>query len=315
MSDTLAVRVTVARWEAQDVASFEFAAADGADLPAWSPGAHIDVHLPSGTVRQYSLCGDPDEPGRYRIAVLALPDGRGGSMEAHRELRPGRLIEISFPRSNFTLVNADRFVFVAGGIGITPLLPMIREVETRGIKWELVYGAKSTAHFAFVGDLDTDAVQFVAQDADGVIDVGSVVRGSAGAVVYCCGPRPLMDSLVSAMSVAGRSDDLYLERFGAASAPAEDTSQDAAFDIELARSQMVITVQPNQSVLDAVRAAGVDHPSSCEMGFCGTCETRVLSGEVDHRDDLLTVEERAAGATMLVCVSRSKGCQRLRLDI
>jgi len=309
------VRVVAARWEAEKVTSFEFASHDGTELPSWEAGAHIDVHLPSGTVRQYSLCGDPAERTRYRIAVLELPDGRGGSVEAHRELRPGQIIEIGMPRSNFALIDADRYVFVAGGIGITPILPMVREVTARGIKWELRYGAKSLKHFAFAGELASDSTHLVAQDTDGLIDLDAVVTDSAGAAVYCCGPAPLMDALVERMGAVGRGDDLYLERFGAAPAASAVTTDVGAFEVELARSEMVISVQPDQSVLEAVREAGVDHPSSCEMGFCGTCETPVVSGDVDHRDDLFTEAERATCASMLICVSRSKGCSRLVLDI
>ncbi|MBO1268248.1 ferredoxin reductase, partial [Arthrobacter sp. PO-11] len=141
------------RREAESVTSFEFTRPDGGLLPAWTPGAHIDVHLPSGTVRQYSLCGDPGDTRSYRIAVLELPQGRGGSVEVHRELRPGRTITIGAPRDNFSLAEAERYVFVAGGIGITPLLPMIHEVHRRGTPWKLVYGARSKDHFAFVGEL------------------------------------------------------------------------------------------------------------------------------------------------------------------
>lgn len=308
--------MVTARWEAEGVSSFEFASPDGAELPRWEPGAHLDVHLPSGTVRQYSLCGDQAVRDRYRIAVLELPDGRGGSVEAHRELRPGRIIRIGLPRSNFALVDADRYLFVAGGIGITPILPMIREVAGRGIKWQLVYGAKSMAHFAFTDELSDGTVRLVPHDTEGLIDLDSLIEHSAGAVVYCCGPASLTDSLIERMARAGRSDDLHLERFGAATTTTGTrTDADGSFEIELARSDMVLTVRADQSVLEAVRDAGVEHPSSCEMGFCGTCETVVLSGDVDHRDDLLTPEERASCASMLICVSRAKGCGRLVLDI
>lgn len=316
---TLELRVVATRWEAHSVASFEFADPNGAVLPPWEPGAHIDVHLPSGTVRQYSLCGDPARRDRYRIAVLELPDGRGGSVEAHRELRAGAMVRIGPPRTNFALVEADRYVFVAGGIGITPILPMIREVNARGLKWQLVYGAKSGSHFAFLDELrelGEDTLALVPQDTDGLIDLARVVTESADAAVYCCGPAPLMDALVERMAASGRAADLHLERFGAAPVvPAGDGFGDGSFEVELARSAMLVSVRADQSILEAVRAAGVDHPSSCEMGICGTCEAQVLSGEVDHRDDLFTEEERSGCASMLICVSRSKGCGRLVLDL
>ncbi|MFV9452664.1 PDR/VanB family oxidoreductase [Rhodococcus sp. NM-2] len=310
-TQTLSLRVVVARWEAESVTSYEFARADGGELPAWEPGAHVDVHLPSGTVRQYSLCGDPADSTRYRIAVLELPAGRGGSVEVHRELRPGRLIEVGRPRSNFALTEADRYVFVAGGIGVTPMLPMIREVQRRGETWELVYGARTAEHFAFVNELDASAVQLVPQDTSGHLDLEAIVASSAGAAVYCCGPTPLMDALVERMSKAGRADDLYLERF-AASAPTVASS--CEFEVELARSEKVVPVRPDQTVLEAVRDAGIDHPSSCEMGICGSCEVKVLGGDVDHRDDLLTETERAQCNSMMICVSRARG-DRLVLDL
>ncbi len=313
-ADTIEVRVAATRWEALSVTSFELCGPEGAELPEWAPGAHIDVHLPSGAIRQYSLCGDPADRTHYRIAVLELIDGRGGSVEAHREMRSGMTVRIGTPRSNFALIDADRYVFVAGGIGITPLLPMIREVERRGIKWTLTYGARTHGHFAFLDELDTDGVELVAQDTDGVIDTAAIVEEASGAAVYCCGPAPLMDALTDRMTRAGRLPDLHLERFSA-SAPTAGDSNDAGFEVELARSAMVVSVGDDQTVLEAVRAAGVDHPSSCEMGFCGTCEVAVLSGDVDHRDELYTAEERATCAAMLICVSRAKGCGRLVLDI
>ena len=310
-SQTLPLRVVAARWEAESITSYELARADGGELPAWEPGAHVDVHLPSGTVRQYSLCGDPADTSRYRIAVLELPAGRGGSVEVHRELRPGRVIPIGRPRSNFVLAEADRYVFVAGGIGITPMLPMIREVQRRGGTWELVYGARTVEHFAFVRELDPSAVQLVPQDTHGHLDLESVVASSSGAAVYCCGPTPLMDALVERMSQAGRAGDLHLERFAAA-APAVESSGE--FEVELARSEKVVPVRPDQTVLEAVRGAGIDHPSSCEMGICGSCEVKVLGGDVDHRDDLLTESERAQCNSMMICVSRACGA-RLVLDL
>ncbi|MEN0134695.1 MAG: PDR/VanB family oxidoreductase [Rhodococcus sp. (in: high G+C Gram-positive bacteria)] len=310
-SQTLPLRVVAARWEAESITSYELAHPDGGELPGWEPGAHVDVHLPSGTIRQYSLCGDPGDTTRYRIAVLELPAGRGGSVEVHRELRPGRLIQIGVPRSNFALAEADRYVFVAGGIGITPMLPMIREVQRRGRTWELVYGARTAGHFAFVSELDASAVQLVPQDTHGHLDLSSVVESASGAAVYCCGPTPLMDALVDRMSQAGRGGDLYLERFAAA-APAAGSSGE--FEVELARSEKVVSVRPDQTVLDAVRDAGIDHPSSCEMGICGSCEVKVLGGDVDHRDDLLTESERAQCNSMMICVSRARGA-RLVLDL
>ncbi len=298
MPDELALRVVEARWEAEGITSFVLAAPGGGALPAWEPGAHLDLHLPSGLVRQYSLCGDPADDSRYRIAVLAQPAGRGGSMEAHAALRPGTLVTVGPPRQNFPLVDADRYVFVAGGIGITPLLPMIRSVAARDRSWELFYG--SSGHFAFTTEL-SGPVRLL----PGLLDLDAVVAAAAGAVIYACGPAGMLDALAARVT----DGSLHLERFSAPIAPAGDS-----FEVELARSGTVVTVGPDSSVLDAIRASGTDVPSSCEMGFCGTCETKVLAGAVDHRDDLLTEDERAAGGTMMICVSRA-ACPRLVLDL
>ncbi|MFF2300510.1 PDR/VanB family oxidoreductase [Arthrobacter sp. NPDC058127] len=312
---TIRVRVIATRREAESVTSFELASPDGSLLPSWQPGAHIDVHLPSGTVRQYSLCGDPGDATSYRIAVLELPQGRGGSVEAHRELRPGHVLKIGVPRENFSLAPAQRYVFVAGGIGITPLLPMIREVQRSGKQWTLFYGARSVDHFAFVDELqslDEPSVRLLSQDTGGHPDLAAIVDGAAGAAVYTCGPAGLMDALSEQMERAGRVSELHLERFAPAAPAAVAT--DGGFDVELSRSGIVVGVGGGESVLEAVRAAGVEHPSSCEMGICGTCEVKVLSGHIDHRDELLTDAERAAGNCMMMCVSRAKS-PRLVLDL
>jgi ferredoxin-NADP reductase len=337
---TFEVRVQASRREAESVTSFELTLPDGGLLPPWNPGAHIDVHLPSGTVRQYSLCGDPADRSRYRIAVLELPEGRGGSLEAHRELRPGRTITIGSPRENFSLAEAERYVFVAGGIGITPLLPMIHEVQRRGTPWKLIYGARSSEHFAFVGELTSlhaPSIELYAQDTDGRPDLEGIVRSSGGALVYSCGPAGLMDALSEHMERAGRRHELHIERFApaidaprpgtagaagggpavagaAVSAQGAGAPGNAAFEVQLERSGTVVSVGPNETVLEAVRTAGVNHPSSCEMGFCGTCEVKVLCGDIDHRDELLSESERAQGTSMMICVSRARS-PRLVLDL
>ncbi|MET3429991.1 ferredoxin-NADP reductase [Actinoplanes tereljensis] len=286
------MRVVAARWEAPDIVSYTLS---GPSLPAWEPGAHIDLHLPSGLVRQYSLCSDFSDLSAYRIAVLAQPSGRGGSMEAHRALHVGATVSISPPRQTFPLVPASRYVFVAGGIGITPLLPMIRQASALGIPWSLFYGAR---HTAFAAEL-SGPVTFV----DGLLDLPAIVASSSDAEIYACGPAPMLDAL-SAMRA-----DLHMERFAPFVA-----GGDGSFEVELARTGVIVPVGADETILSAVRAAGADVPSSCEMGFCGTCETKVLSGTVDHRDDLLTPAERATGNTMMVCVSRAS-CARLILDL
>ncbi len=305
-------RILQMRLEAEGVVSIDLAPVDHALVP-WTPGAHIDLVLPSGTVRQYSLCNGPQD-GVYRVAVLRQDQGRGGSREVHDGLRIGQVLTISPPRNAFELVPSARYVFVAGGIGITPILPMIAAAERAGADWRLVYGGRRHASMAFTAELagyGGEQVDLRTDDGVGPIDVARLVQQSDGAKVFACGPLGLLDALEAAFGAAGRSDDLHLERFSAAAKPLPG---DGTFRVNLARSGGHVDVPPGQSILEALRAAGVDTPCSCEQGFCGTCETRVLAGEPDHRDDLLTEEERARGDVMMPCVSRSK-TPELTLDL
>lgn len=285
---------------------------EGTDLPAWQPGAHLDLVLPSGLVRQYSLCGDPADPGTYTVATRLVEDGRGGSREVHAQLHEGEEVEVRGPRNRFPLVDAPAYVFVAGGIGITPILPMLRAVAASGADWRLLYGGRTRASMPFLDEIeklgaDGGRVTVVPEDESGHPDAAGALAGAAqGTAVYCCGPEPLMAATTAALP-PGRT--LHLERFSATSAAQEGS---AAFEVHLHRSDRTVQVAPDQSVLAAVRA---DLPSvsySCEQGFCGTCQQRVLEGEIDHRDELLTDAER--DDSMLICVSRCRGA-RLVLDL
>ncbi|MFF4172635.1 PDR/VanB family oxidoreductase [Streptomyces sp. NPDC001744] len=283
---------------------------EGAGLPAWQPGAHVDLVLPSGLVRQYSLCGDPADTGAYTVATRLIGSGeggRGGSREVHEQVREGMEIEIRGPRNRFPLVAAPAYVFVAGGIGITPVLPMLRAVEAAGAEWRLVYGGRSRATMPYLAEVEAlggDRVTVVAEDESGYPDLGFLGHVPDGTAVYCCGPDGLMDAVGAAMP-AGRAP--RLERFSAA-APTDG----APFEAELRRSGRTVAVAAGQSLLDAVRAELPDVPYSCRQGFCGTCRQRVLEGGIDHRDDLLTDAER--DGSMLLCVSRCTG-KRLVLDL
>ncbi|MFC8223661.1 PDR/VanB family oxidoreductase [Streptomyces sp. NPDC057362] len=284
----------------------------GEPLPAWEPGAHVDVVLGPGLERQYSLCGDPADRTRWRIAVLRETDGRGGSAHVHEKVRTGDKLPVRGPRNNFRLERAPRYRFVAGGIGITPILPMLAAAEEAGAEWSLLYGGRTRAGLAFTRELGRygDRVTIVPEDESGLLDLAPVLDDlPADTLVYCCGPGPLLDA-VEARCPAGR---LRVERFrpkeAAVDAPAEEE-----FEVVLARSGRTVAVPPGVSVLDAVREAGVEVLYSCTEGTCGTCETEVVEGEPDHRDSVLTEEERAAGETMLVCVSRCRG-RRLVLDL
>ncbi|MGW1120212.1 PDR/VanB family oxidoreductase [Streptomyces tanashiensis] len=307
-----ALRLLVRRMtrEAEGVLSVELSHPEGKPLPAWAPGAHIDVHL-GGQVRQYSLCGDPHDPEVYRIGVLDEPSSRGGSRYVHTTLRPGHSITVSEPRNHFALEDADAYVFVAGGIGITPLLAMAREAARRGTGWRMVYGGRSRASMAFRAELallDGD-VTLVPQDESGHIDLETALAGlSDGTLVYSCGPEPLLTA-VEERCPEGR---LRLERFAAPAV--ERTGDDAAFEVECRRSGLTLGVGADTSILEAAESAGIDVASSCRDGVCGSCEIRVIDGTPDHRDFLLSEAERSTGTTMMICVSRCAS-GRLVLDL
>ena len=302
---------------ATDVVSLELAAPGAAALPEWTPGAHIDLHLPSGLVRSYSLHGDPRERDAYHIAVLNVPDGRGGSAEVHRIAAPGAAIRASAPRNAFALEQSDHYLFIAGGIGVTPLLAMAREVSRRGKNWTFVYGSRSRDRMAFLDALSAlggGELRIVPQDEAGLPDLASAFAAlPVGAAAYCCGPSAMLDA-AHAIGEQTRPDiPVRLERFVAPSASA-DLSADQGFEVELARSGITLIVPPGVSVLDAVRAAIPGVMSSCEQGICSACETAVLAGVPDHRDSVLTPKERAANNYMMICVSRAL-TPRLVLDL
>ncbi|NYD34093.1 2Fe-2S iron-sulfur cluster-binding protein [Actinomycetospora corticicola] len=300
---------------ADDVVALTLTRPGGAALPAWTPGAHVELHL-DGFVRPYSLCGDPHDDHRWRIAVLRVPAGRGGSARVHDTLHPGATIRVLGPRNRFALLSAPSYRFVAGGIGITPLLPMIAEAETRGADWHLTYGGRSTSTMAFADRLRAehpDRVELWPEDTCGLLDLRRAVGElEPDGLVYCCGPAPLL-AAITAHTADRPPGVLHLERF----TPVEDAAGDErreGFEIELAASGRRLVVPPGRTVLETLEDAGVDMLSSCRAGTCGTCETGVLAGEVDHRDALLSAEERSAHDTMFVCVSRAASA-RLVLDL
>lgn len=281
-------------------------------LPPWAPGAHVDLLLRPDIVRQYSLCGDPGDRSVLEVAVLREPAGRGGSAFVHDVLLAGDRVRIRGPRNNFPFVPAERYLFLAGGIGITPLLPMVAAADAAGTDWQLLYGGRSHSSMAFAAQLlekHGERVVLWPRDRAGLPDVPGVLNtAAAGTAVYCCGPEPLLAAAEAAC--AGRRLELHLERFS----PKEITGVAAGFDVELARSGLTLTVPADRSILEVVEDAGVPVLSSCREGTCGTCETPVLGGLPDHRDSLLTDEEQAANETMMICVSRSCG-RKLVLDL
>jgi ferredoxin-NADP reductase len=301
---------------ADDVVAVTLARLDGARLPDWTPGAHIDVTLARGATRQYSLCGDRWDAHRYRIAVLRERDGRGGSAYVHDHLAVGDEVLLGGPRNHFPMVPSPRYLFVAGGIGITPLLPMIDQAERVGADWALLYGGRRRASMAFLDELARhgDRVHAVPQDEAGLLPLADWLgRPRGDTVVSCCGPAPLLDAVADTVAAAGWDPHrLRTERFTATEVAAP--VRDEPFTLELARTGASVTVTGAVSVLEAARRAGATTLSSCERGTCGTCETTVLAGLPDHRDSILAEHERAAGDAMFPCVSRSASA-RLVLDL
>ncbi|MGW1809214.1 PDR/VanB family oxidoreductase [Streptomyces sp. NPDC002078] len=302
--------VAAREFAAQEVLALTLRDPLGRELPDWEPGAHVDLLLGPGLERQYSLCGDPADRSAWRIAVLREPAGRGGSAHVHEQVSEGGKIRARGPRNHFRQEPAPRYRFIAGGIGITPILPMLAAAEQAGADWTLLYGGRTRSSMAFTPELARygDRVTLAPQDETGLLDLGPVLDDlPEGTLVYCCGPGPLLDA-VEERCPAGV---LRVERFQ----PKEQRpGTDEAFEVVLARSGRTVTVPPEVSVLDAVRAAGVQVLYSCTEGTCGTCETDVLEGAPDHRDSVLTEEERSAGDTMMICVSRCRGA-RLVLDL
>ncbi|MFF1509399.1 PDR/VanB family oxidoreductase [Streptomyces sp. NPDC058326] len=293
--------------EAEGVLGLLLADPAGAELAPWEPGAHLEVTLPSGTVRHYSLCGDPADRSTYRLGVLREPAGRGGSEEIHTAVGEGTVLGVRGPFNRFPLVPAERYLFIAGGIGITPLLPMIRSLPAGS--WSLLYGGRSLASMAYREELaGLRGVTLVPQDTAGPLDLDGVLGGlSAETAVYCCGPEGLLRAVEERWP-----GPLHTERFGAA--PSEVATPSGAFEVELRRTGRTLRVEPGRTLLDAVREVVPGVAYSCEEGWCGTCETKVIAGTPEHHDSVLSDEEKASGTTMMLCVGRACG-PRLVLDL
>ena len=313
-ADVATLRVTAKTLVAEDVVTLELASPSGLRLRDWAPGAHIDLLLPNGMTRQYSLCGDRWDPFTYRVGVLREQAGGGGSAYVHDELEVGDPVGVGGPRNNFALVPSEQYLFVAGGIGITPLLPMVRQADMLGADWRLLYGGRRRASMAFLDELAGygDRVQVVPQDEFGLLDLsGFLGAPRPGVKIYACGPAPMLAAM-EAVCAGWPPHTLRTERF-VSDEPAAAVRR-TPFDVELARTGVTVTVPPEMTVLEAVGTVGVDVLSSCRQGICGTCETTVLAGEPDHRDAVLEDHERQAGDCMFICVSRARS-DRLVLDL
>jgi ferredoxin-NADP reductase len=312
--EKLDVVVAARREVCAGVVALELVSAGDAALPAWDPGAHIDVILDDDLERQYSLCGDPEAQGRWRVAVLRDPASRGGSARIHDAIKEGDVLRVRGPRNNFPVVDAESHLFIAGGIGITPLLPMVRTLDARAANWRLVYGGRRHDSMAFLDELAEfgERVSVWPEDACGLLPLAELLDATvAGTAVYCCGPEALL-AAVEQLCASWPARALHVERF----APRPDAldGESRPLEVILDDSGVTLHVAADQTILEACDAAGIDVPSSCREGTCGTCETAVLEGVPDHRDSFLNDDERAMNESMMICCSRAL-TPSLRLDL
>ena len=303
---------------AEGVAVLDLAHPENEDLPRWEPGAHVDLMLRDGLTRQYSLCGDPADRGVWRVGILLDPNSRGGSRFVHDNLHEGTTVRVRGPRNHFPLVDAPRYRFVAGGIGITPIYAMLEEVQRTGSDWTLLYGGRTRASMTFADELAErypDRVTVWPQDEKGLLDLEGLLKDPEdGTLVYSCGPEGLL-SAVEQHTAHWPPGALHIERFAAKAPSAEEAAQALdRFEVVCHRSGVTLEVTADQSILDVLEDADIPIMASCYEGVCGTCEARIVEGTPDHRDSVLSEPEKAAGEVMLVCVSRSR-TERLVLDL
>jgi ferredoxin-NADP reductase len=314
LSTSMELVIRARRDESDGVISLALESDDGGELPPWEPGAHVDLILGNGLTRQYSLSSDPSDRTQWRIGVLREPASRGGSEYVFNELHTGDSVPVSMPRNNFPLAPSAAYLFIAGGIGITPILPMIARAEADGVEWRLLYGGRTRASMAFLDELARygDRVTITPQDEFGLLDIAGAVAASAGAHVYACGPEPLLAAIEREMASAPAN--LHLERFSPKAI--EVSGEDHAFDVEFVDNDITITVPADRTILSVAEEAGVPVFSSCEEGTCGTCLATIVSGRAEHRDSLLSPGEQEEQSSILICVSRAeKGCSLLQLKL
>ncbi len=322
-NDTINVKVSQKTLLGTNIMGFTLVPMAGGALPAWQPGAHVQLNLsmpdeqgmPAILQRQYSLCGDCDNESAWQIAVLGDESGRGGSVYIHQELQVGDEISVSLPRNHFAFTPSPKCLFIAGGIGITPLLPMVRQAQAQGLDWQLVYLTRQPAQRIYAAELQAygDRVLWHSSDDQGHWDVAAALaQCDADTSVYSCGPQGLLEALEQASQVPGTPWHLFVERF--AVTVGEDIHAGKAFELVLQKSGRRLHVPAGESILSVLKSAGVKVNSSCRSGTCGACETVVISGLPDHRDVILSAEERADNETMMICVSRALSSE-LVLDL
>ncbi|RJG40464.1 PDR/VanB family oxidoreductase [Mesorhizobium sp. DCY119] len=309
MSEGRTLQIEQTNTIAEGVVELVLVDRSGAKLNEWSAGAHIDLVLPSGLVRQYSLCGDPSDLRSYRIAVLKEPNGRGGSTEIHANLHVGMPILTRGPRNHFELVEADDYILIAGGIGVTPIMVMALELVRRRKPWVLHYGGRTIRSMAYLNELRAlsgEFTHFVPQDECGLLNLDLIFsQATQETAVYCCGPEALLTAVLARADRLSSADLLHIERFSAPAAEPTSIGENAAFEVELQRSGITLIVPPSKSLLDVIKEFTPDVMYACEEGYCGSCEATVLEGIPDHRDSFLSKSEKERGKTMMLCVGRS----------
>jgi vanillate O-demethylase ferredoxin subunit len=319
-TNLLSARVAKKTVEATDICSFELTRPAGGAWPAFSAGSHIDLHLASGLIRQYSLCNDPQETHRYVIAVLRDPASRGGSQAVHDYVKEGDLLRISEPRNHFVLEpTARKSLLLAGGIGITPLLAMAEQLHASSADFSLHYCARSRQRTAFLERIQAGAYasrahfHFDDGNASQRLDIDALFdEADSGTHLYVCGPTGFLDLVITTAKQKGwPSERIHFEYF---SAVVETSENDGSFDVKIASSGQLVRIAADRTVFECLEEAGVDIPVACEQGVCGTCLTRILEGTPDHRDHYLTDDERAKNDQFLPCCSRSKS-RLLVLDL
>ncbi len=307
------IQATITRLQAiaRDIVLIKLQATDKRALPGASPGAHIDLHLPNGQIRQYSLTNAEGKATQasYQIAVARDVNSRGGSAWMHDKLRTGTSLSISAPRNLFELDTAapGKVLFIGAGIGITPIYAMVKAAQQNGMDWQLMACARSASRLAFQEELhalDPRRVQFHFDMEQGTpLNLEALLSASAWDAVYACGPAGLLDAIEQA-TANWPAGAVRMERF---KAQTQDPSTHTAFQLVLAQSGLTVEVQANESPLEALERIGIEHPYACREGLCGTCEVRVLEGQPDHKDNVLSEQERTAGQRFIPCVSRCSG--------
>lgn len=304
---------------AEGVVTLTLVDSGGAELPAWSPGAHVDLIMAPSLVRQYSLCGDTASRSEWQIGVLLDPDSRGGSQFVHDKLHEGAAVRVRGPRNHFPLVGSPRYLFIAGGIGVTPMVPMIAAAEAAGTDWSLLYGGRKRSSMAFVDELQRygDRVTVCSRDEPHHTfrtNLGAALaEPSENTLVYCCGPEGLLTAVEEACK-SWPPHSLHMERFSAKALEEPAGGALESFEVECQRSGMTVTVPRDKTIYEVCEQAGVDVLGSCMEGVCGTCECDIVEGQGDHRDSVLNDAEKAANQSLMICVSRSLS-ERLVLDL